>query len=280
MPWQTPEDFCNKEQENWNPELDTTDNYCEGIVDDLLQKVSTGDDHSFVGLFIKDPEGADMLKSDEKKFRVYIRDMVLNFLIAGRDTTAECLTWTLFELAQAPQVVDKARAEVSRVCGDKRITFEHLTGLRYIKAILDEGLRLHPSVPLGGKLTVAKDTLPNGIVVPAGVVVQFNAFAQGRSEEFWGEDAAVFRPERWLQRLQPSPYEFVAFNAGPRECLGKRLAGVEMTTFLASFIRDFDFELAIDPADVKYGKKLTLGCSNGLPMRVTGVGSRRSKSMP
>merc|ERR1719326_2311852 len=67
--------------------------YCHGIVDELMEKVSKGDDNSFVGMFIKDPEGAELLKSDEGKFRTFLRDMILNFLIAGRDTTAQCLTW-------------------------------------------------------------------------------------------------------------------------------------------------------------------------------------------
>merc|ERR1711971_371110 len=132
----------------------TLNDYRSGIVDELVEKVSKGDDNSFVGMFIKDPEGAQMLKTDEKKFRKYIRDMVLNFLLAGRDTTAQCLTWTIFELAQAHEVVQKARAEVIDVCGSANITYTNLNSLRYIRAILDESLRLHPSVPMDGKIAV------------------------------------------------------------------------------------------------------------------------------
>eukprot|EP00928_Gymnodinium_smaydae_P095036 TRINITY_DN8100_c0_g1_i1.p1 TRINITY_DN8100_c0_g1~~TRINITY_DN8100_c0_g1_i1.p1 ORF type:complete len:525 (-),score=75.15 TRINITY_DN8100_c0_g1_i1:35-1525(-) len=258
----------------WEKELPAhfslLNNYCDDIVNELLQKVTRGDDNSFVGMFIKDPEGADLLKRDEKKFRIFIRDMVLNFLLAGRDTTAQCLTWTLFEMAQAPQVVNKVREEVSAVCGTAPIAYSDIAQLRYTNAVLHEGLRLHPSVPIDGKITVARDTLPGGIVVPAGCLVQYNAYAQGRCREFWGEDAEQFRPERWLELPNlPSSFEFSAFHAGPRECLGKRLAMVEMITFVASFVRDFDFSLCCQGSEVKYDAQLTLGCSSGLPMRVT-----------
>jgi cytochrome P450 len=248
----------------------TMTKYCNGIVDDLMAKVQSGDDNSFVGLFMKDPEGQKLMKQDEKKFRVFLRDMILNFLLAGRDTTAQCLTWTLFELAQAHEVVQKARAEVTDVCGPAQITYNNINSLRYIRAILDESLRLHPSVPMDGKHAVGGDTLPNGTVIRAGTNLQYNSYAQGRSHELWGKDAEVFRPERWLERSSPpTPYEFVAFHAGPRECLGRRLAGLEMTMFVASFVRDFDFALSIPAEEVKYDIQLTLGCSTGLPMTVT-----------
>ena len=93
---------------------------------------------------------------------------------------------------------------------------------------------------------------------------------QGRSTEIWGHDAETFRPERWLERAAyPSSFEFSAFHAGNRECLGKRLAVAEMTTFVSTFLRGFDFELAVDASEVRYDVQLTLGCSTGMPVRVT-----------
>merc|ERR1711998_259277 len=98
----------------------------------------------------------------------------------------------------------------------------------------------------------------------------FLPYSQGRCKAIWGEDAAEFRPERWFERqAPPTAYEFVAFNAGPRECLGKRLAQMEMTFFLATFINEFEFRLAVDPSSVKCDNQLTLGCSTGLPMIIT-----------
>jgi len=238
------------------------------VVDSLVQRVGEGRDSSFVGLFMKDPANQELRGRDEQGFRTFMRDMVLSFLIAGRDTTAQCLTWTLFELAQHPAVLRKTREEVLRVCGDGELEYRHLKDLRYTRAVVDEGLRLHPSVPVDFKQAARADTLPDGTRVPAGCVLQFSPYAQGRCEAIWGGDAGAFRPERWLERPRPSAFEHVHFNAGPRECLGRRLAEMEMTALLAVLARDFDLELAAEPRAIRYDTQLTLGCSTGLPMRV------------
>mmetsp|Transcript_11092 Transcript_11092/g.20772 ORF Transcript_11092/g.20772 Transcript_11092/m.20772 type:complete len:495 (+) Transcript_11092:72-1556(+) len=263
----------------WEPELKKhlaqLDCYARGIVRELRQKVTQGDDNSFVGLFYKSEwnKGGDVAQQE-----TFMRDMILNFLIAGRDTTAQCLSWTLFELAQHPLVVQNIRKEVAEVCGDGPVKYEHIKRLRFVQAVLDEGLRLHPSVPFDGKVTVADDVLPDGTVVKAGNLLAFVPYAQGRSKEIWGEDAHTFRPGRWLEMpSKPSPYMFSAFNAGPRECLGRRLAEMEMTLFLATIVREFDFTLEADPASIHYDAQLTIGM-NELPLSWRRV-SRETASM-
>lgn len=244
--------------------------YSDSIVEDLISKVATNEDNSFVGLFIKDSEGQELLRRDANSFRLYMRDMVLNFLIAGRDTTAQNLTYAMFELSQHPEAMAKAREEVARVCGNKPVVYQDITKLHYCKAVIDEALRLHPSVPFEIKVAVAADTLPDGTWVPAGCRLCYIPYAQGRCTELWGADATSFRPDRWMEMpRRPSSFEFVAFNAGKRECLGKRLAEVEMTATIATLVRDFDFSLAIAPAEVRYDIQLTLGCSSGLPAVVS-----------
>lgn len=242
--------------------------YSDGIVNDLLAKDGGSGDPSFIGLFMQELVNQGAHKKDETGFRIFMRDMVLNFLIAGRDTTAQALTWTLFELVQHPPVIERVREEVSRVCGSQNLAYEHLKELRYTKAVLDEGLRLHPSVPVDGKLTLEKDVWPDGTIVPAGCMIQFGPYAQGRCEALWGEDAHVFRPERWLDRKAPSSFEFAAFTAGPRECLGRRLAEMEMVALLATLLPSFDFTLDAKAEDIHYDAQLTLGCSSGLPLVV------------
>lgn len=251
----------------WEPELKKhlaqLDSYARGIVQELRQKVEQGDDNSFVGLFCKSEWNKE---GDAAQQEAFMRDMILNFLIAGRDTTAQCLSWTLFELAQHPSIVQHIRKEIAEVCGSGQIKYEHIKKLRYVQAVLDEGLRLHPSVPFDGKLTVADDVLPDGTVMKAGNLLAFVPYAQGRCREIWGDDALTFRPERWLQMpSKPSSYVNPAFNAGPRECLGRRLAEMEMTLFLATIVRAFDFTLEADPASIHYDMQLTIGM-NRLPL--------------
>ncbi len=96
------------------------------------------------------------------------------------------------------------------------------------------------------------DTLPDGTFVPAGAAVQFVPYSMGRCKELWGDDAEIFRPERWEGREFPSPYVYPVFNAGPRECLGKRLAWVEMRASLAELVRNFHFELAVPANHIKH----------------------------
>jgi cytochrome P450 len=238
-------------------------------VDDLMKKVSEGDDSSFVGLFAKDEEGQQLRQKDESGFRRYMRDMVLNFLIAGRDPTAQTLTWSFYEMCRRPDVVDRVRREVHDVCGDAEISYSDVSKLQYVRAVVDEGLRLHPSVPFDIKLVLADDVLPDGTAVKAGSRLAYAPYSQGRDKALWGEDAATFRPERWLEMARrPSTYEYVAFNAGKRECLGKRLAEMEMVMLVASLVRRFDFELVHAPETINYDIQLTLGCT-GLPVKVT-----------
>jgi len=121
------------------------DEYARGIVRELQEKVAQGEDNSFVGLFIKETWTSD--KTSQAEQETFMRDMVLNFLIAGRDTTAQCLSWTFFELTQHPEVARKIRDEVTQVCADGPVSYQDVGKLRYVQAVLDEGLRLHPSVP-------------------------------------------------------------------------------------------------------------------------------------
>mmetsp|Transcript_48017 Transcript_48017/g.134108 ORF Transcript_48017/g.134108 Transcript_48017/m.134108 type:complete len:220 (-) Transcript_48017:106-765(-) len=96
-----------------------------------------------------------------------LRDVVMNFMIAGRDTTACALSWTLYEIAGRPDIQDKIRAELLEVCGDDTTApnFEQIGEMRYMHAVTMEVLRLHPSVPKDVKFAIKDDVLPDGTKV-------------------------------------------------------------------------------------------------------------------
>ncbi|CAE7878912.1 CYP86B1 [Symbiodinium microadriaticum] len=231
--------------------------YSMQIIHELSQKLDTEAGDSFVGLF---------MKSDPSLSRNFLSDMVLNFLIAGRDTTAQAMSWCLFLLMRNGQVQEKVRSEISEVCGDAEgLDYEKLGKLRYLEAAIRESLRLYPSVPLDPKFVASADTLPDGTHVPRGAALIYMSYAMGRSREIWGSDASEFRPERWLEMEAPkSPYENPVFHAGPRECLGKRLAMLEMKAMLCSLIGNFNLRLAVAPDKVRADAQLTIGMSSGL----------------
>jgi cytochrome P450 len=214
-----------------------------------------------MGLFLEDARKRGQDLSED-----FLRDLVLNFLIAGRDTTAQALSWTMYCLCTHPAVEAKARREVIEVCGVRGPAYEDMTQLPYLQAVLSEALRLYPSVPMDAKIATNDDVLPDGTFVPRGTVVMYDIYAMGRDTAIWGDDAEKFRPERWLEMNEaPGNYKYPVFNAGPRECLGRRLALVEMKTCLAMLLPALKLKLAVPAEEITLDAQLTIGMGRGLP---------------
>jgi cytochrome P450 len=201
-------------------------------------------------------------------------DAVLNFVIAGRDTTAQALSWALYRLSRAPAAEAALLREARSVLGPgiaapggvaAAASYEAIKRLRYARAVLLETLRLHPSVPKNVKFAVRDDFLPGGPVVPAGAGVLWVPWAMGRRADLWGPDAADFRPERWLAAGGGAPPQeaYPAFHAGPRACLGREMALLEGSYALAALLARY----AVTPlcaAEPEYGASLTLPMLGGL----------------
>jgi len=170
-----------------------------------------------------------------------VKDIVLNFIIAGRDTTAQTLTWVLYMLARRPEVYEKVMQEVT--ANQAQTWFVRAKKMSYTHAVISETLRLFPIVSGAVKTAVKDDVLPNGYNVPKGSIVLASPFSMGRSTKIWGKDARVFKPERWLGERLPPDHEFVSFNAGRRTCLGKSFAYLEIKIVLTKFLERFTFKL-------------------------------------
>ena len=221
------------------------DLFCQGVIQEKRQAIQKDDEDAaaqedLLGLFLKYSKHADESVADEE-----LRDVILNFMVAGRDTTAAGLSWTFYELSKRPDVVDKIVAEVNEVCGppggSADWSFETVGKLAYTHCVAMEGLRLHPPVPFDSKFAVHSDTWPDGTHIPAGSMVNWIPLGMGRSELIWGPDAAEFKPERFLNATEPSAFRFSAFNAGPRMCLGKPLALMTMKLVMAHLLPRFQF---------------------------------------
>jgi cytochrome P450 len=224
------------------------DLFCKGIIQEKRQAIlhddATGrkDDaghEDLIGLFLKYSKHSNENLVDEE-----LRDVILNFMLAGRDTTAAGLSWTFYELTKHPDIVDKVVAEINEICGpigSADYSFDNLSKLTYTHCVAMEGLRLHPPVPIDTKFAIHNDTWPDGTHIPAGSMVNYSIFSMGWSESIWGPDAAEFNPERFLNSNEPSPFRFSAFNAGPRMCLGKPLALMTMKLVMAHLLPRFQF---------------------------------------
>ncbi|XP_031127141.1 cytochrome P450 704C1-like [Ipomoea triloba] len=219
----------------------------------------------------KDPE----TMTDE-----YLRDIILNFVLAGKDSSANTLSWFFYMLCKNPLVREKLDREIEEVFGNLKekasssvedciasITDEVLQKMFYLHATLTETLRLYPAVPIDGRVAETDDVLPDGFKVKKGDGVYYMSYAMGRMPYIWGDDAEEFRPERWLKDgifTPESPFKFTAFHAGPRICLGKDFAYRQMKIVSIALLHFFRFKLSDDSKKVTYKIMFTLHISGGL----------------
>ncbi|XP_027355501.1 cytochrome P450 86B1-like [Abrus precatorius] len=189
----------------------------------------------------------------------FLRDICVNFILAGRDTSSVALSWFFWLLHQNPQVEENILAEICRVVSQRKdmkreelessLTFrpEEIKKMDYLHAALSEALRLYPSVPVDHKEVVEDDIFPDGTVLKKGTKVVYAIYAMGRMEAIWGKDCKEFRPGRWLRDgrfMSESAYKFTAFNGGPRLCLGKDFAYYQMKYAAASIIYRYHVKVA------------------------------------
>ncbi len=125
----------------------------------------------------------------------YVRDAVLNFILAGRDTTAQTILWATYLLSTNPDVRERVEAEARAVEGP--LCFESLKSLPYIERFIYETLRLYPPVPGDPKQAAVDDVLPGGVQVYAGEVVLWSQNIMGRQERYFPNPLKV-DPDRWL----------------------------------------------------------------------------------
>jgi len=175
------------------------------------------------------------------KKRKFLRDILVSFAIAGRDTTAVWMTWTLYALIQNPEIYAKVIAELDDVMGDKITPApEDLGRLKYFNNVLSETLRLYPSVPSVGRFAVKDDKLPDGTVVKAGTFVNYLNYYMGRSPIYW-DNPLKFDPDRFNSPMK-HPFQYAPFHAGPMQCLGRHMARNEAKTLLCVLLKKFDFK--------------------------------------
>lgn len=178
-----------------------------------------------------------------------VRDTMISFIMAGRDTTSAAMTWLFYLLSCHPHVEHQVVRELTML-EHRNNSWKHgtLKELRWLKACICESMRLFPPVAWDSKHAMANDTLPDGTRVRAGDRVTYFPYGMGRMKSLWGEDRFEFKPERWISEVEEGkikalknygPYKFPVFHAGPRACPGKEMAFVQMKYVVASIIRRF-----------------------------------------
>lgn len=141
-----------------------------------------------------------------------------------------------FILAQRPDLWERLQAEVATLNG-QHPTFEKLKELKFLQAFMNETLRLYPPVPLNSRVPLQDSVIPRGggpdgsqpLIVPKGQIVSWNLYSYHRQKDIWGADAEEFNPDRWMGKdAMRQGWHYLAFNAGPRICLGQQFALTQM----------------------------------------------------
>jgi cytochrome P450 len=195
-------------------------------------------------------------------------DNIISFLVAGYDTTAFSLSWTLYLISQSPEWEARMLEEVRAVVGSGPVTSAHFRSLVVTQQVYNESLRLFPTAPIIIR-DILRDEEIDGVLVPAGTMGLIPIYAVHRHRRYWS-DPDRFDPGRFsaANPIKPTRYQFLPFGVGPRICIGAAFAMIEATIMLATFIRAAHFEIAPDfrPQPVA---RIFLFPKHELPMRVT-----------
>lgn len=190
-------------------------------------------------------------------------DNVLTFLVAGHETTANALAWTLYLLALFPAVEGRVLRELRDVYGTGLIRREQLERLVFTRAVVSEVLRLYPPAPFMGRQAIGDDDYSR-YPITSGTQIVISPWIVHRHRLLWDEPD-VFRPERFLDGAEPPARgAYIPFGLGPRICIGQGFALQEILTVLAMILPRFSFEL-VDPGRVFPHSRITLTPEGGLP---------------
>ncbi|MBD2259352.1 cytochrome P450 [Pseudanabaena sp. FACHB-2040] len=156
--------------------------------------------------------------------------------VAGHETSANALTWTLFLLSQHPQIMADLLDELDAVLHGEPPTIEQLSQLPLLENVIKESMRILPPVPWNGRVT-AKPTELGGYELPTGTEVLVSIYQTHQMPDLY-PDPASFNPRRW-ETIHPDAYEYNPFSAGPRLCIGAGFAMMEIKIVLAMLLQRY-----------------------------------------
>jgi len=230
-----------------------------GIIEGRRREPGHHDDFLAMLLEARDEDTGEGLGDQQ------IRDQVMTMLMAGHETTAKVLTWTFHLLDRHPEARTRLEDELAEVLGGRVATVGDLPRLRYTWMALQEAMRLYPPVWIISRVPLADDEV-GGYHVAAGTLVLVSPYALHRKPACW-DDPDAFRPDRFAPAASEGrhPFAFFPFSGGPRQCIGKSFATVELQLVLASIAQRF--RLRVVPGHrVEPEALVTLRPRYGLPV--------------
>ncbi|MFD1819433.1 Cytochrome P450 [Pseudarcicella hirudinis] len=230
----------------WNFQFKSSSKRVAGLIDEIietrrsaLQKNPDKEFNDLMQMLItaKDEESGEQMSNKQ------LRDEMLTIFIAGHETTAVGMSWTLYLLSRHPEVMLKLREEIEQVLGKEgKPSIENLRSLVYTMQVIQEVMRLYPPAWAVTREIVTDDNLAD-YKVSKGEAVMISTYALHRNPKYW-KDPEVFNPENFsAEQVKERPgYAYLPFGGGPRLCIGNNFALMEMQIMLIELVRNFDFQ--------------------------------------
>ncbi|XP_028219938.1 alkane hydroxylase MAH1-like [Glycine soja] len=219
-------------------------------------------------------EGAEKGKIMDDK---YLRDTAFTLVSAGSGTVSAGLSWFFWLVSTHPDVEAKIFQEIKDNCVNQdgdwiASSVEEFGKLVYLHGAICEALRLFPSIPFDHKCAIKSDILPSGHHVSPNTMILYSLYSMGRMEQIWGDDYLDFKPERWISErgniIHIPSYKFIAFNAGPRSCLGKDVTLIEMKMVAVALLWRFHMQV-VEGHPITPRLSMILAMEHGLKVKVT-----------
>ncbi|UOE95315.1 cytochrome P450 [Alkalihalobacillus sp. LMS39] len=219
--------------------------------------------HDLLGVLMEAKDEQGMGMTDQQ-----LRDEVMTIFLAGHETTANALSWTVYLLSQHPEIEQKVHQEIEENIGKEALTIEHYNKLPYTQNVIWESLRLYPPAYVIGRK--ADESVSIGpYEFKKGDMILMSQYVNHRNPHFF-ENPNEFMPERFENNLikELPPFAFFPFGGGPRVCIGNHFAMMEAVFVLTAIARQFQFVLPKDHHPVKPQPLITLRPKRGLRMIV------------
>ena len=212
------------------------DQYVAGLIAERRENPEASRD--LLTRLLQAHDGADQM-SDKQ-----LRDEILTLFVAGHETTAVSLCWSLYLLARHPDVYRQVQTDVDALAGEP--TVADLPRLGSVLRVFKEALRMYPPLPLFARDTI-EDIVVGGYEIPKGTPVLISPYATHHRPELW-TDPDKFDPDRFLPAAESARhrYAYIPFSAGPRICIGNHFALMEATIVLTTLLRNYEFSLESD----------------------------------
>jgi cytochrome P450 len=196
-----------------------------------------------------------------------LRDELLTIYVAGHETSGYAISWAMYCLCKHPEKYNKAKAEVQAIMQDGKLTIENYKQLTYIKAVIDETLRLYPTAYILSRESKGSDVI-NDTEIPKGIVTLMSIYHLHRHPSYW-QQSNDFIPERFesKQNALLNSNAYFPFGAGPRMCIGFHFAIMEITIVLAQLLYHFDFKL-VEEHKVEYEPLVTMKPKYGIKLKL------------